>query len=297
MNMFRELRADEIECRIAQIKKTQNGPGLSLLLYKDARCDQNILDETVGPMYWQRKHTRDNANCIVSIWSRDLNQWIEKEDTGTESNTEKEKGLASDSFKRACFNWGIGRELYTAPFIWITADKCGIKEKDGKLFCYDRFTVKNISYKNGSICGVQIKNQATGKVCFNWGEITEADTPEKPEQPDTEEAPEVKKDAPADVQKQNTLPSEAQKPAEKAGEENPEYNPVQQFLLTAMKGLREERGISADQNNKLFKKQKEALIKAGMAPNKALNEYTLEEAEALIDAMYKNFSPEGTEVK
>lgn len=85
--MFRDLKAEEIDVRIAQI----TAKGLSLLLYKDARVDQDILDETVGPMNWQRKHTRDNANCIVSIWDSDKKQWIEKEDTGTESNTEKEK--------------------------------------------------------------------------------------------------------------------------------------------------------------------------------------------------------------
>jgi hypothetical protein len=111
--MFRTLRADEIDCRIAQVKET----GLSLLLYKDARCDQNILDEVVGPFNWKREHTRDNRNCIVSIKNPETGEWVSKEDTGTESNTEKEKGLASDSFKRACFNWGIGRELYTAPFV------------------------------------------------------------------------------------------------------------------------------------------------------------------------------------
>lgn len=110
---FRCLKADEIDCRIATVRAN----GITLLLYKDARVDQNILDETVGPMNWQRRHCRENANCIVSIWDDDKRQWIEKEDTGTESYTEKEKGLASDSFKRACFNWGIGRELYTAPFI------------------------------------------------------------------------------------------------------------------------------------------------------------------------------------
>lgn len=98
---FRDLRADEIDCRPAIIKTT----GLSLLLYKDARVDQDILDETVGPMNWQREHLRDNANCKVGIWDDEKKQWVWKEDTGTESNTEKEKGLASDSFKRACFNW------------------------------------------------------------------------------------------------------------------------------------------------------------------------------------------------
>ena len=109
---FRTLEANEIDCRIATI----NQNGLTLLLYKDARVDQNILDETVGAMNWQRRHTRDNANCIISIWDKDKNQWIEKEDTGTESFTEKEKGLASDSFKRAAFNWGIGRELRSQPW-------------------------------------------------------------------------------------------------------------------------------------------------------------------------------------
>ena len=179
MNMFRTLRADEIDCRIAQIKETKNGKGLSLLLYKDARCDQNILDEVVGPFKWKREHTRDNRNCIVSIWSDELGQWVSKEDTGTESNTEREKGLASDSFKRACFNWGIGRELYTAPFIWVSEKDCNINENKGRLVCYDRFTVKGIGYTDGVITGLQIKNQATGKVCYNWGQINE-EAPEKP---------------------------------------------------------------------------------------------------------------------
>lgn len=115
---FRTLNADEIDCRLSQVSKT-NGSG-AFLLYKDARVDMLMLDEFVGPMNWKREHTRDNANCIVSIWDDEKKQWISKEDTGTESNTEKEKGLASDSFKRACFNWGIGRELYTAPTIWVT---------------------------------------------------------------------------------------------------------------------------------------------------------------------------------
>lgn len=114
--MFRRLRADEIELRVG----TCTDKGFSLLLYKDARCDMNILDETVGAMNWKREHLRENANCIVSIWDADKGMWVSKEDTGTEPFTEKEKGLASDSFKRACVNWGIGRELYSAPFIWIS---------------------------------------------------------------------------------------------------------------------------------------------------------------------------------
>ena len=160
---FRTLKAEEIECRVS----TVSAKGLSLLLYKDARCDMNILDETdwVGPMRWKREHSRDNANCTVSIWSDALNQWISKEDTGTESYTEKEKGLASDSFKRACFNWGIGRELYTAPFIWINAQDLGKHmQKGDKWTAYDRFEVTNIHYdENRVIDGLAIQNTTTGK--------------------------------------------------------------------------------------------------------------------------------------
>ena len=161
---FRTLKANEIDCRIATI----NEKGLTLLLYKDARVDQNILDETVGKMNWQRKHCRDNANCIVSIWDESKKQWIEKEDTGTESFTEKEKGLASDSFKRACFNWGIGRELYSAPFIWISAADANIKQGgNGKFQCFDKFIVEQIIYDNErNIVAISIKNAKENKRVF-----------------------------------------------------------------------------------------------------------------------------------
>lgn len=154
MCKFRDLKANEIEVRIA----TVNEKGITLLLYKDARCDMNILDETVGTTGWQRKHTRDNANCIVSIWDDEKKQWIEKEDTGTESYTEKEKGQASDSFKRACFNWGIGRELYTSPFIWISKENCNICQYNGKFTCRDKFYVEAIEIKDKVITGLAIKN-------------------------------------------------------------------------------------------------------------------------------------------
>ena len=134
------LMPEDIECRVQQVKETQSGVGAAVLLYKNARVDMRILDDVFGPMNWQREHARDNANCIISVWDSEKNQWIRKEDTGTESNTEAEKGLASDSFKRAGFNWGIGRELYTAPFIWIILhsdefykDKNGKKMSDGYL--------------------------------------------------------------------------------------------------------------------------------------------------------------------
>ncbi len=163
---FRPLQANEIDCRIATVKEN----GLSLLLYKDARVDQNILDEVMGPMNWQRRHTRDNANCIVSLWDSEKKQWIEKEDTGTESFTAKEKGLASDSFKRACFNWGIGRELYTAPFIWINSPNCTITKAGNKTTCYDDFYVSQIGYDdNRNINSLVICRQKDNKEVFNMG--------------------------------------------------------------------------------------------------------------------------------
>lgn len=157
---FRLLTADEIDCRIS----TCNQWGVGLLLYKDARCDQNILDETVGAMNWQRHHSRDNANCIVSIWDNEKKQWIEKEDTGTESFTEAEKGLASDSFKRACFNWGIGRELYTAPNMFVFAkDLKSLEQQGSKWTCKDSFKVTAIEYIDKKIVYVKILNIKTNK--------------------------------------------------------------------------------------------------------------------------------------
>jgi hypothetical protein len=161
---FRELRADEVECRIGQVNK--QGKGLTLLLYKDARCDMNILDETVGAESWQREHyeCKGNMYCKVGIWCDA--QWVWKSDCGTESNTEAEKGEASDSFKRACVNWGIGRELYTAPFIWIPADKCRIE--NGK--CYDKFAVKEILIENKVIVGLSILNG--NNLVYTFGKCT-----------------------------------------------------------------------------------------------------------------------------
>lgn len=167
MKEFRDLRADEIDCRIATVSEK----GVSLLLYKSARADMNILDETVGPLNWMRSHCRENANCIVSIWDDDKKQWVSKEDTGTESFTEAEKGLASDSFKRACFNWGIGRELYTAPFIWIKAGDCRVfpntRAKSG-FDCRDRFTVTDVEIKDKKIVKLVIRNDSTDQQCFIW---------------------------------------------------------------------------------------------------------------------------------
>lgn len=162
MLKFRDLLADEIECRVQSVKDK----GLVLLLYKDARVDMNILDETVGSERWQREHyeCKGNLFCRVSIDITGNQGWVWKSDCGTESNTEAQKGEASDSFKRACFNWGIGRELYTSPFIWIPADKCNIN--GGK--CYDKFEVEKIVIENKRIMAVAIRNVTKGVRAFVW---------------------------------------------------------------------------------------------------------------------------------
>ena len=155
--MIRLMNADEIECRIGTIGVR----GLSLLLYKDARVDQRILDETFTPFGWRRTHQEIGGKlfCTVDVWDAEKKQWISKQDIGTESIAEKEKGQASDSFKRACFNWGIGRELYSAPFIWIPAEKVEISY-DGKRYATtDRFHVQSIAYdEKREIAGLVICN-------------------------------------------------------------------------------------------------------------------------------------------
>ena len=157
-NLIRLLKADEIECRVSVIKEN----GLSLLLYKDARVDQKILDETFGIFGWKRSHQSIEGNlyCTVEIFDKEKGEWVAKQDVGTTGYAEKEKSQASDSFKRACFNWGIGRELYTAPFIWIPAGKASIQSKDNRFFCSDRFSVSSIQCNdNREISALMIVNE------------------------------------------------------------------------------------------------------------------------------------------
>lgn len=165
--VFRNLTAKEIDARVA----TVSDKGCSLLLYKDARCDMRILDETVGPERWQRTHELINGNlfCNVGVNFPDESgneHWIWKQDVGVESYTEKEKGQASDAFKRACFCWGIGRELYTAPFIWIPSENVNLVQKNGKTTTYDKFTVEQIIIENGEIVALSIRNSTQKKRVF-----------------------------------------------------------------------------------------------------------------------------------
>lgn len=186
MCKFRDLRADEIDVRVQQAKES----GAGLLLYKDARCDMNVLDETVGAANWQREHyeCKGNLFCRVGICVETKKgenifpEWVWKSDCGTESNTEAQKGEASDSFKRACFNWGIGRELYTSPFIWVKPENCNLKEKKdarGNITysCYDKFIVKSITIENKQITALEIFNDTKKCVAFTFGKTNNAPGP------------------------------------------------------------------------------------------------------------------------
>lgn len=176
---FRTLNANEIECRVAQVYE---GKGITLLLYKNARTDSSILDETVGCENWQNRfyECKGNLYCSVGINTnydkspKDIDyadRWVFKDDCGTESYTEKEKGEASDAFKRACFKWGIGKELYTAPLIWIKEEqiKKWSTSGSGKKAPKDRFRVKHIKTINGKIEELIIFNDTTREDCFVYG--------------------------------------------------------------------------------------------------------------------------------
>lgn len=162
-NDFRTLRAEEVEVRPAEVK----GSKATLLLYQDARCAMNILDSTVGPMLWQKEYFEANGLlfCKIGIFDADSKQWIWKSDTGSKSNIEEEKGLASDAFKRAAVAWGIGRELYTAPRISVD-----LTDKDlyNNKLCQS-FHVGEMKVEDGVITYLTILDK-WGKERFNYSD-------------------------------------------------------------------------------------------------------------------------------
>lgn len=175
---IRLLKASEIECRVGTMKSD----GCSLLLYKDARVDMRLLDETFGAMNWKRSHEVIDGNlyCTISIWDESKKEWISKQDVGTESMNEKEKGQASDSFKRAGFNWNIGRELYTAPFIWIKLDASEVNNRNGKPSTYTKFLVKEIGYNEHREINKLVISDEKGKVRYSMGGKVEQPRQEHP---------------------------------------------------------------------------------------------------------------------
>lgn len=194
MKTPRLLKPDEISCRVQQVT---DSAGAIILLYKDARVDMNILDETYGPTNWQRHHQTIDGNlyCAISIWDEDKAQWVSKQDVGVESATEATKGEASDAFKRAGFNWGIGRELYTGPFIFVqlVGDEVKRNNSTGKNQATFKFglTVKSITYNENREIEKLVLVDKKGKVRFEHGSKTNDNPPTEPP-PARETKPEPK---------------------------------------------------------------------------------------------------------
>lgn len=170
---FRDLRAEEIECRVGNTKrknpaqpKSETNPvlGFQLLLYKNARVDANILDETVGPFNWTKEYyqVKNTMFCKVGIKDKDTGEWVFKSDAGDDDfTTEQIKGEASDSFKRAAFCWGLGRKnLYYGPFIWIKCED-GINE-------FSKLYVKKVEYTDGIISKLVICERNTDKQVYSY---------------------------------------------------------------------------------------------------------------------------------
>lgn len=173
MEEIRLLSKEDIEVRVAQTIAGNNKVRVNLLLYKNARVDMKIMDELFTPMGWKRTHKLigDRLYCCVEVYNPETKEWICKEDVGVESNTEAEKGQASDSFKRACVNWGIGRELYTAPKITIELNENEYtKDQNSRIKVWAYFSVKSIGYdsKTRTITSLEIQDKF-GNVRFSMG--------------------------------------------------------------------------------------------------------------------------------
>lgn len=192
MKPFRLLKANEIEVRIGQAIKTTSWQGVSLLLYKNARVDMDILDETVGADKWQRTHKeiKGNLYCAVGI-ENDKGEWVWKDDCGTESNTEKEKGEASDAFKRACVNWGIGRELYSAPDIIAS---CELDQNGKKPKIRTEFYVAEIGYDENrkiNLLKIGAKTKTEDKIVFTFNSTSPKNDKPQPQKPTVSKARQI----------------------------------------------------------------------------------------------------------
>ena len=185
---MRNLKAEEIECRPQQVAK--DGTWASLLLYTNARVGMDILDETYGTEGWQRTHEGINGQlfCTIEIWDKDKKCWIKKQDVGTISNVEAEKGRASDSFKRACTNVGIGRSLYSAPHIFINLYAEDIYNgKDGpRLKAKVSFSVKSIEYDEENNINSLVIIDNKGVVRYSLNPSEKEDTVDETKQTNTD---------------------------------------------------------------------------------------------------------------
>ena len=182
---FRNLNADEIEIRVGNVAKDKTW--ISLLLYQNSRVAMDLLDEVVGKENWKREHSRDNANCTISIWDKEKQQWVGKEDTGVESFSDKEKGLASDSFKRSAVNWGIGRSLYSAPNIYLYGNSDQLKDV--------KYSVKEIGYDENDKINRLVITDFKGNIVFTYPKANTNNKPQNTYQKPVQQTPKLISDA------------------------------------------------------------------------------------------------------
>lgn len=274
-DLIRLPRAEEIECRIAMV----NEKGLSLLLYKDARVDQRILDETFGAFGWKRSHQCIDGNlyCTVEVLDRESGEWISKQDVGTTGYTEKEKSQASDSFKRACFNWGIGRELYSAPFIWIPAAKTSIQKKGDKYISNERFSVSAVSFNdNREIVSLEITD--------SHGQTVYALRQGGSGHQDGGRQKTGQKDGKAGQGKRQGKPSDQEQGQAQTGRQDPEPMDGQRDMHNpgSRNGGDGKRGISGSQEIVLMAE----LNRTGVALEEVLRRYGIEEISQMTPEIY-----------
>lgn len=179
---MRDLKASEISVKIKQITEK----GCLLLLYKTARVDTQILDEEFGPANWTNdfKEIKGNLYCGIGVKQED-GSFVWKWDCGSESATEAEKGEASDSFKRAGFKWGIGVELYTSPFIWVSVKT----QKNGNGFYeladkFIKFSVSEIVIEDKKITKLKVIDNK-GNIVFEMGKNKKKTEPVSTAKPQT----------------------------------------------------------------------------------------------------------------
>lgn len=208
---FRLMKPEEIQCRVSIVKPN----GIALLLYKDQMVVQNILDETVGPMNWRDSYQQIGSSlfCTIEIYDEKKKEWVGKTSNGAESNTDALKGLATDAMKRAATLWGIGRELYSAPFIWVDAAKTVIKDNKVK----DSFSVAAVEYdENDKISYLVIRN-SKGSAVYAYGSpakgkaVKVAEASPEPEKAEPKEAPKTAAKTTPKQEKLKTLKDKCEK--------------------------------------------------------------------------------------
>ena len=171
------MKGNDIQVMVKMVSKNKSA---LCLLYKDARYDQDILDKKYGQMNWQNEYRMvgEILVCAISVWDKDKECWVRKENVGNETQVGEDKGYASDAFKRAATNWGIGRELYRAPDVWIKLDDNEIgsyQSGQGKeiLYSKQKFYVQNITFRNGVVNHLIITD-SKGDIRFKWNDAEPA---------------------------------------------------------------------------------------------------------------------------